>query len=564
MSSSTDSLNTTSSSPDTPSSETPSAQPLQRSESMTSKEPILHTCFFDDRPPQSITVGFDSRNDRLFEDKDDYAISGGKGLADQAGYSRQRNPFPQGFQQRHDNNFPLPSLLNKRRLETDQECETTSELLNSLKDKGLTSMRSHTELAKTAHGVRILARRLDKATIHLQLNSVMIITKARDNSLIFLTRELASWLLKESKHTTVYVDFHLKRSKRFCADTVAASAVNGEQRLKFWDKAVVTHNPNLFDFVITLGGDGTVLYASTMFQRAVPPIMSFSLGSLGFLTNFKFEDFRQTLTRAIKHGVKTNLRMRFTCRVHDSHGKLLCEQQVLNELTVDRGPSPWVTMLELYGDGSLITVAQADGLIIATPTGSTAYSLSAGGSLVHPNVSTICVTPICPHTLSFRPILLPDSMTLRVQVPLRARAHAWASFDGRERIELSKGYYVSVSASQYPFPTVRSSKTEYFDSVSSVLNWNKREEQKSFVNLLTDNNKESYGNYKSDSDDSKFEIDYNDESELESDMSEKVKRDLCIDPPAQSDLPKLQNSIKANFFTGTNESTSTSSPDDHL
>ncbi|EIF49237.1 hypothetical protein AWRI1499_0849 [Brettanomyces bruxellensis AWRI1499] len=160
MSSSTDSLNTTSSSPDTPSSETPSAQPLQRSESMTSKEPILHTCFFDDRPPQSITVGFDSRNDRLFEDKDDYAISGGKGLADQAGYSRQRNPFPQGFQQRHDNNFPLPSLLNKRRLETDQECETTSELLNSLKDKGLTSMRSHTELAKTAHGVRIFGKKV--------------------------------------------------------------------------------------------------------------------------------------------------------------------------------------------------------------------------------------------------------------------------------------------------------------------------------------------------------------------------------------------------------------------
>ncbi|GME98869.1 unnamed protein product [Ambrosiozyma monospora] len=152
-------------------------------------------------------------------------------------------------------------------------------------------------------------------------------------------------------------------------------------------------------------------------------------------------------------------------------------------------------MLELYGDGSLLTVAQADGLIIATPTGSTAYSLSAGGSLVHPSVSAISVTPICPHTLSFRPILLPDSMSLKVKVPLRSRATAFAAFDGRARVELLKGYYVSVSASPFPFPTVRSSKTEYIDSVSRVLNWNNREEQKSFVHLLSDKNKKSYTKY---------------------------------------------------------------------
>ncbi|GMG18580.1 unnamed protein product [[Candida] boidinii] len=252
---------------------------------------------------------------------------------------------------------------------------------------------------------------------------------------------------------------------------------------------------DLFDFVITLGGDGTVLYTSTLFQRIVPPVMSFALGSLGFLTNFQFEHFRSVLTNAFQNGVHTNLRMRFTCRVHKPKGELICEQQVLNELTVDRGPSPWVSMLELYGDGSLLTVAQADGLIIATPTGSTAYSLSAGGSLVHPSVSAISVTPICPHTLSFRPILLPDSMILKVKVPQRSRATAWASFDGRSRVELLKGYYVTVSASPFPFPSVKSSKTEYFDSVSRVLNWNSREEQKSFVHLLSDKNRKSLASY---------------------------------------------------------------------
>ena len=101
---------------------------------------------------------------------------------------------------------------------------------------------------------------------------------------------------------------------------------------------------------------------------------------------------------------------------------MAAEYHVLNELTIDRGPSAFISMLEVFGDNSLLTVAQADGLIIATPTGSTAYSLSAGGSLVYPSVNAIAVTPICPHTLSFRPIILPDSMKLKVKVPLNSRA----------------------------------------------------------------------------------------------------------------------------------------------
>ncbi|KAG7691351.1 hypothetical protein KL932_005365 [Ogataea haglerorum] len=372
---------------------------------------------------------------------------------------------------------------------------TTDDLFRSLSNKNLKSVKSHAQLAKTAHGVRILARNLDRATIHLQLRSVMLITKARDNSLVYLTKEVAEWLLTINDETQVYVDYHLETSKRFDANGLIHDNPSAKGRLKYWTKKLIRENPDIFDLVITLGGDGTVLYASTLFQRVVPPVMAFSLGSLGFLTTFPFENFRSILSNVIKNGVRTNLRMRFTCRVHTAEGDLICEQQVLNELTVDRGPSPWVSMLELYGDGSLLTVAQADGLIIATPTGSTAYSLSAGGSLVHPGVSAISVTPICPHTLSFRPILLPDTMSLKVKVPIRSRATAWASFDGRSRVELLKGYYVTVCASPFPFPTVRSSKTEYIDSVSRVLNWNNREEQKSFIHLLSDKNKKSYNTY---------------------------------------------------------------------
>lgn len=214
--------------------------------------------------------------------------------------------------------------------------------------------------------------------------------------------------------------------------------------------------------------------------------------------------------------------MRFTCRVHTAEGKLICEQQVLNELVVDRGPSPFVTNLELYGDGSLLTIAQADGLIIATPTGSTAYSLSAGGSLVHPGVSAISVTPICPHTLSFRPILLPDGMFLKIKVPVTSRSTAWCSFDGKVRKELSKGYYVTIQASPFPFPTVIASKTEYMDSVSRNLNWNVREQQKPFSSYLKPETRQMMvendnGEFKPEQneDNEDFDINYSDQEESE-------------------------------------------------
>ncbi|CAH2355901.1 NAD(+) kinase [[Candida] railenensis] len=393
----------------------------------------------------------------------------------------------QGHQQNHNqihhNNSHLASSYTQK-ISPAISSNSSCSVLSKLKNEELKPVRSHTELAETANGVRMLARNLAKATIQLDVRAIMVVTKARDNSLIYLTREVAEWLLCKDREIVVYVDSKLRNSKRFDAPGLMKTIPRAQTCLKYWDKSYALRNPEQFDLVVTLGGDGTVLYVSNLFQRVVPPVLSFSLGSLGFLTNFKFDQFRDKMNSAVESGVRAYLRMRFTCRVHKADGKLVCEQQVLNELVVDRGPSPYVTQLELYGDGSLLTIAQADGLIIATPTGSTAYSLSAGGSLVHPGVSAISVTPICPHTLSFRPILLPDGMLLKVKVPKSSRATAWASFDGKVRTELKKGDYVTIQASPFPFPTVISSKTDYIDSVSRNLNWNVRETQKPFASLL--------------------------------------------------------------------------------
>lgn len=412
----------------------------------------------------------------------------------------------------------------------------TAKMLKKLNKDELKLVRSHTELAQTANGVRMLTKNIAKATIQLHVRAIMIVTKARDNSLIYLTREIVEWLLNRPDDITIYVDHNLRRLTRFDAAAIVGNHPKATQLLKFWRKETAAQHPENYDLVVTLGGDGTVLYVLNLFQRVVPPVMSFALGLLGFLTNFRFEQFRKRMTTVLDTGVKAYMRMRFTCRVHTHDGKLICEQQVLNELVVDRGPSPYVTNLELYGDGSLLTVAQADGLIIATPTGSTAYSLSAGGSLVHPGVSAISITPICPHTLLFRPILLPDGMFLKVKVPSGSRATAWASFDGKVRTELKKGYYVTVQASPYPFPTVRSSKTEYFDLVSRNLNWNAREQQKPFSQYLTGTTKSAFelknparGNgvlelelRLSELDLEQYEIDYSDKSDSE------LAAELCV------------------------------------
>lgn len=364
--------------------------------------------------------------------------------------------------------------------------------LQELSAEDIQSSRlSHAHFVQTATGVRRIAKHLGKASVHIDVTKVMIITKARDNSLVYLTRDMARWLM--DRGVVVYVDAKLEKSGRFDAPTLTANTP--ARMLRYWTAEMATQKPELFDLVITLGGDGTVLWASWLFQGTAPPVIPFALGSLGFLTNFEYHDFGKHLTKAMTQGVHVHLRMRFTCTVfkremnpetgkRDKHHSKIGRHEVLNEIVVDRGPSPFISMLELYGDDNLLTIVQADGLILSTPTGSTAYSLSAGGSLVHPEIPAICVTPICPHTLSFRPMLLPDSMTLKVVVPRKnSRTSAWVSFDGRSRVELKSGDYITVRASKFPFPTVIRSDMDYIESVSRTLKWNTRELQKPLTSL---------------------------------------------------------------------------------
>ncbi|KAI4173893.1 MAG: hypothetical protein LQ343_002661 [Gyalolechia ehrenbergii] len=365
------------------------------------------------------------------------------------------------------------------------------------------------QLSEMAVGVRELSKKLGSIRLKLKVKTIFLLTKAHDSDLIILTRNIAEWLLSRDRGTeyTVYVENTLEQNREFDAQGLLSPDPSYEGRLKYWDNELCKKHPHLFDFAVTLGGDGTLLYASWLFQRIVPPVLSFALGSLGFLTKFDYADYQETLSTAFEDGITVSLRLRFEAtimrtqtaqedRKHDLVEELIGDEAdnnlthrpdgsytILNDIVVDRGPNPTMSSTELFMDEKFMTSVQADGVCVATPTGSTAYNLAAGGSLCHPENPVILVTAICAHTLSFRPVILPDTVVLRVGVPYDARTSSWASFDGRERVELQPGDYVTISASRYPFANVmpqRTSGEDWICSISRTLNWNSRQKQKSF------------------------------------------------------------------------------------
>jgi NAD kinase len=259
------------------------------------------------------------------------------------------------------------------------------------------------------------------------------------------------------------------------------AAANGDEHALRPAAAPPPHVAESLDLVVTLGGDGTVLWTSHLLgDGPLPPVLSFSLGSLCFMTPFAASDLASALRSALSGDFNLTLRHRLVARVFRADGTPAGPAAaVLNDVVFDRGSAPYLANLEAFCDGAFLTRVQGDGLIVSTPSGSTAYNLAAGGSMVHPSVPALMFTPICPHSLSFRPLVLPDSARLRIRVPASSRGSAWASFDGRGRIELLPGDSVRVALSRFPMPTVcaADATTDWFAGVRETLHWNERRVQ---------------------------------------------------------------------------------------
>ncbi|GKT36924.1 NAD kinase like protein [Aduncisulcus paluster] len=232
------------------------------------------------------------------------------------------------------------------------------------------------------------------------------------------------------------------------------------------------------DLVVTIGGDGTLLYAASYFPQHCPPLLPVNTGSLGFLTPFGCKYKGMSATQLVEHVFCSSpyilLRTRLECWLQKS-GKLVgTVSRVLNEVTMIRRTDSAMLALDVYVDGSFLTTAQGDGLLISTSTGSTAYSLSAGGPVVHPGLPAICMTPICAHTLSFRPMVLPDSCEVKIQIHESCRGICICSFDSSSPETLYPGDYVIIRMSKYPIPTLcrKEPNEDWFRSLKEGLFWN--------------------------------------------------------------------------------------------
>ncbi len=224
-------------------------------------------------------------------------------------------------------------------------------------------------------------------------------------------------------------------------------------------------------FVVVLGGDGTLLAAARAVAKAGIPVLGVNLGSLGFLTEVPLADLYPTLEALDQNQCGTEARSMLACRLW-REGKCVAEYHALNDVVVNKGAIARLADFDLYINQDFVSNYKADGLIVATPTGSTAYSLAAGGPILVPSVEGLVVTPVSPHALTHRPLVVRDSVEIAIVVKA-AEEHAFLSVDGQVGMPLMQGDRVICRKSEHQVHLLRMKKT-FFDVLRTKLKWGQR------------------------------------------------------------------------------------------
>lgn len=223
------------------------------------------------------------------------------------------------------------------------------------------------------------------------------------------------------------------------------------------------------ELLLVLGGDGTLLAAA---REAAPrgiPILPINLGGLGFLTSFTLEELYPALEDAVAGRAGIDERVLLLVE-RAQNGNVLTQQRVLNEAVVHKGTLARMIELELHIDGGFVCRYRADGLIVATPTGSTAYSMSAGGPIVHPAVESILITPICPHTLSDRPVVVQDTSKIELRMAENSDS-VFLTLDGQTGVPLQAHDRVRITRAEERLKLIHPPTKTYFEILRNKLKW---------------------------------------------------------------------------------------------
>jgi NAD+ kinase len=285
----------------------------------------------------------------------------------------------------------------------------------------------------------------------LKTKSVAIVYRPRKPEAFKLARQIVEWLSLSK------VKIYSHPSQRL---------IPGTKKLK-------SSQISKLNFVICLGGDGTYLSAVRMVAGKPIPILGVNLGSLGFLTEIPVTEIYRCLELALKN--KLILRPRAMLdvtivRKNKKAGHFLA----LNDIVLERGPISRLINLEIHSGSHFVCEVKSDGLIISSPTGSTAYNLAAGGPIVHPEVAAFIVTPICPHSLTNRPIALPDNTELKLKIA-RQTQEAVFMIDGQRYKDLDELDEVIVRKASFPHYMLSLPEQDYFELLRTKLSFGKRD-----------------------------------------------------------------------------------------
>ncbi len=230
--------------------------------------------------------------------------------------------------------------------------------------------------------------------------------------------------------------------------------------------------PGLVDLIIVLGGDGTLLSVARLVGDKGVPILGVNLGGLGFITEVTASELYEAIDKVIEDGCIQEKRLMLSAFIH-RHGEKIAEYNVLNDVVINKGALARIIDLDTYINKQYVTTFKADGLIVSTPTGSTAYSLSAGGPILYPTLNCFVLTPICPHTLTNRPIVLPEDFSIEVRLK-SPNEDVFLTLDGQVGFSLRQGDVVEVKKAEFATSLLMPCERDYFNILRTKLKWGER------------------------------------------------------------------------------------------
>lgn len=281
-----------------------------------------------------------------------------------------------------------------------------------------------------------------------------------------------SHLKVAAPHLTAIATWLRERGIEPIFERATAGLADGPAPPRCVDKASLV---DMADIIIVLGGDGTLLSTADCIaaRGGDVPILGVNFGSLGFLTEVTLSELYPALEAAIDGRARIEARMMLRSRTTRA-GAQPEDHLVLNDVVVTKGARSRMIDLSVWVGDEFVTRIKADGLIVATPTGSTAYNLAAGGPIVQPAVDALVITPIAPHTLTNRPIVIPSSEAVRVQPNIEDRDELFVTFDGQAGYELKAGDEVCISRAERALRLIRPTTRSYFEVLREKLKWGAR------------------------------------------------------------------------------------------